>query len=75
MQSTLYLIRVLSVLFAVAYGLTFAILAILQASLGQYKYAAQDVAYMAFSIVFGALIHKLVGLYMVGQKRGKSKRT
>lgn len=66
-----YLLQIFSILFSVGYGLTFAILALLQASIGQYSLALQDIAWMLACIAFGALLHRLLSYY---RKREKKKQ-
>jgi len=61
------------ILLSIGYTLTFATLALLQASLEQYSLASQNVAWMAFSACFGALLHKLLSYYRKREKQ-KAKR-
>lgn len=66
------LLQIFAILFGTYYTLTFAILAILQASIEQCSLALQDMTWMTLSACFGALLHKLLGYYR-SKKHGKQK--
>lgn len=64
------ILQIFFVLFSVGYGLTFAILALLQFTLVQYSLALQDIAWMCACVLFGGLLHRLSG-YLESKEKGK----